>query len=71
MAGETPEAWIGREVLLHLWKSEGLGTEPLAAVLRGIDAFGVTVESPHQRRLTFYPWSTLREIALGQDKGSG
>jgi hypothetical protein len=70
MAGETPEAWVGREVLLHLWKSDGLGTEPCTAILRGINAFGVTVESPQQHDLTFYPWSTLREIALRQDQNS-
>lgn len=71
MAGETPEAWIGREVVLHLWKSDGLGTEPCEAVLRGIGALGVTVEIPQQRELTFYPWSTLREISPRQDTASG
>ena len=70
MEGETPEAWIGQEVLLHIWRSNDLGTEPQTAVLRGIDSFGVTVEGPQQRRLTFYPWSTVREIVLGQDPGS-
>ncbi len=70
MAGETPEAWIGQEVLLHVWRSNDLGTEPQTAVLRGIDSCGVTVEGPQQRRLTFYPWSTVREIVLGQDPGS-
>ena len=68
MAGETPEAWIGQEVLLHLWKSDGLGTEPCTAVLQGIDTFGVTVEIPQQSDLTFYPWTTLREIALRQER---
>ncbi|HET7478757.1 MAG TPA: hypothetical protein VFJ72_04475 [Rubrobacteraceae bacterium] len=71
MAGETPEAWIGQEVLLHLWKSDGLGTEPCPAVLQGIDTFGVTVEDPQQSRLTFYPWSTLREISPKKDPVSG
>ena len=70
MAGETLEAWIGREVSLHLWKSDDLGTEPSVAVLRGVDSLGVTVESPQQTRLTFYPWSTLREILLRQEQGS-
>lgn len=65
MAGETPEAWIGQEVLLHVWKSDDLGTEPRTAVLQGIDSFGVTVEGLQQRHLTFYPWSTVREIVLG------
>jgi hypothetical protein len=71
MAGETPEAWIGQEVVLHIWKSDDLGTEPQTAVLQGIDSFGVTVEGLQERRLTFYPWSTVREIELGQDPGSG
>ena len=70
MAGETLEAWIGQEVLLHVWKSDDLGTEPQSAVLRGMDSFGVTVEGPQQRRLTFYPWSTVREILLQQEPGS-
>ncbi len=70
MAGETPEAWIGQEVLLHVWKSDDLGTEPQTAVLRGIDYFGVTVEGSQQPRLTFYPWSTVREIMLGQEQRS-
>jgi hypothetical protein len=71
MAGETPEAWIGQEVLLHVWKSDNLGTEPLTAVLQSIDSFGVMVEESQQRRFTFYPWSTVREIVLRQDQGSG
>lgn len=71
MAGEMLEAWIGREVSLHVWKSDDLGTEPLTSVLRGIDSFGATVEGLQQRRLTFYPWSTVREIVLRQDLGSG
>jgi hypothetical protein len=71
MAGQTLEAWIGREVSLHLWKSDDLGTEPLAAVLRGVDSFGVTVEDLQQPHLTFYPWSTVREILLRQDQGNG
>lgn len=70
MTGETLEAWIGSEVSLHLWKSDGLGTEPCTAVLRGVDAFGVTVEIP-QRGLTFYPWSTLREITPERDGVNG
>lgn len=71
MAGTTPEAWIGRKTLLHLWKSDGLGTEPCEAVLRGVDTLGVTVKTPHQSDLSFYPWSTLREIELSQEPGSG
>lgn len=67
MAGETPEAWVGNEVTLHLWKSDGLGTEPYEAVLRGISTLGVTVEIPRQHELTFYPWSTLREITPRQN----
>lgn len=70
MAGETPEAWVGKEVTLHLWKSDGLGTEPCMAVLRGICTLGVTVELPQQDVLTFYPWSTLREITPRQDRAS-
>lgn len=70
MAGESPEAWIGRGVLLHLWKSDGLGTEPCTTVLRGVNDLGVTVEDPQQRGLTFYPWSTLREITPRQDRDS-
>lgn len=66
MAGETPEAWIGQEVTLHLWKSDGLGTEPCEAVLRGIGPLGVTVELSQRYGLTFYPWSTLREITPHQ-----
>ena len=69
MAGETPEAWIGKEVSLHLWKSEDLGTEAYTAVLRGIDSLGVIVKG--SQSLTFYPWSTVREITLGQDQDSG
>ena len=71
MAGETPEAWIGQEVSLHLWKSEDLGTETHTAVLRGIDSSGVTVEGLQEHNLSFYPWSTVREIMLGQDQDSG
>jgi hypothetical protein len=71
MAGETPEAWIGQEVSLHLWKSEDLGTEAHSAVLRGIDSSGVTVEGSQGHDLTFYPWSTVREITLGQNQDSG
>lgn len=67
MTGDTPEAWIGRQVMLHLWKSDGLGTEPCDALLRGIGTLGVTVEIPPQHDLTFYPWSTLREITPRQD----
>ncbi len=67
MAGETLNAWIGQEVSLHLWKSDDLGTEPTAAVLRGVDSFGVTVDNSQQSRLAFYPWSTLREIVLKQE----
>ena len=70
MAGETPEAWIGQEVLLHVWKRDDLGTEPQTAVLQGMNSFGVTVESLQQRHLTFYPWTTVREIVLRQDQGS-
>lgn len=70
MAGATPEAWVGWEVLLHLWKSDGLGTEPYTTVLRGVDDLGVTVEDPQSRGLTFYPWSTLREITPLHDQGS-
>jgi len=70
MAGETPDAWIGHEVSLHLWKSDGLGTESCTTVLRGVNDLGVTVEDPHRRGLTFYPWSTLREITPRQDQGS-
>lgn len=70
MAGETPEAWVGSEVLLHLWKSDGLGTEPCRAVLRGVDALGVVVQIP-ERGLTFYPWSTLREIMPSQRQADG
>ncbi len=70
MAGETPEAWIGQEVLLHVWKSDDLGTEPQTAVLQGMNSFGVTVESLQQRHLTFYPWTTVRETVLRQDQGS-
>lgn len=70
MVGETPEAWVGQEVLLHLWKSDGLGTEPRTTVLRGINDHGLTVEEPDRRGLTFYPWSTLREITPRQDRGS-
>jgi hypothetical protein len=64
MAGETLEAWIGQEVSLHVWKSADLGTEPLTSVLRGVDSFGTTVEGSQQGSLTFYPWSTIREIVL-------
>ena len=71
MAGETPEAWIGQEVSLHLWKSEDLGTEAHTAVLRGIDSSGVTVEGSQEHDLTFYPWSTVREIMLGQNQNNG
>jgi hypothetical protein len=71
MAGEMLEAWIGREVSLHLWKSDDLGTEPLVTVLRGVDSFGTTVEGSQQGSFTFYPWSTVREIVLRQDRGSG
>ena len=71
MAGTTPAAWIGQEVLLHLWKSDGLGTEPCEAVLRGIDTLGVTVKIPQRGGLSFYPWSTLREIELSQEPESG
>lgn len=71
MAGATPEAWIGHEVLLHLWKSDGLGTEPCTVVLQSIDTLGVTVKNPQQRGLSFYPWSTLREIEIRQDRDSG
>lgn len=63
--GETPESWIGQEVLVHLWKSDGLGTEPCKAMLEGINAFGITVKILQQGSLSFYPWSTLREISLG------
>lgn len=70
MAGETLEAWVGSEVLLHLWKSDGLGTEPCTAVLRGVDVLGATVEIP-ERGLTFYPWSTLREITPSRDQAGG
>lgn len=69
MAGETLEAWIGREVVLHVWKSDDLGIEPQTAVLRGVDSFGTTVEVLQQRRVTFYPWSTVREIVLNQGSG--
>lgn len=68
MAGASPEAWIEQEVLLHLWKSDGLGTEPSTVVLRSIDSLGVTVKIPQQSGLSFYPWSTLREIELKQDQ---
>jgi hypothetical protein len=71
MAGETPEAWIGQEVLLYLWKSEDLGTEAHAAVLRGIDSSGVTAEGSQGHNLSFYPWSTVREIMFGQNQDSG
>lgn len=70
-SGETLEAWVGREVELHVWKSDDLGTEPQTAVLQGMDSFGATVEVPQQRRVIFYPWSTIREIVLSQDQGSG
>jgi hypothetical protein len=69
--GETPEVWIGRDVLLHIWKSDGLGTEPHEAISQGIDSFGVTVEGSQQGPLTFCPWSTVREIVLRQDQASG
>lgn len=69
MVGETPEAWIGWEVLLHLWKSDGLGTETRITVLRSVNGLGVTVEDPQRPGLTFYPWSTLREITPRQDPG--
>jgi hypothetical protein len=49
---------------LHVWKSADLGTEPLTSVLRGVDSFGTTVEGSQQGSLTFYPWSTIREIVL-------
>ena len=71
MAKETPEAWIGQEVSLHLWKSEDLGTETHTTVLRGIDSSGVTVEGSQEHNLSFYPWSTVREITLGQNQDSG
>ena len=71
MAGEMLESWIGREVSLHVWKSDDLGTEPLTAVLRGVDSFGTTVEGAQQGSLAFYPWTTVREIVLRQDPGSG
>ena len=71
MAGETPEAWIGQEVSLHLWKSEDLGTAAHTAVLRGIDSSGVIVEGSQEHNLTFYPWNTVREITLGQNQDSG
>ena len=71
MAGEMLESWIGREVSVHVWKSDDLGTEPLTTVLRGVDSFGTTVEGSQQGSLTFYPWTTVREIILRQDRGSG
>lgn len=71
MAGEMLESWIGREVSVHVWKSDDLGTEPLTTVLRGVDSFGTTVEGSQPGNLTFYPWTTVREIILRQDRGSG
>ncbi len=71
MAGETPEAWLGCEVLLHLWKSEGLGTESCTATLEGINAFGITIRIGQQGSLSFYPWSTLREISFDQEQHIG
>jgi hypothetical protein len=73
-AGETPEAWVDKQVVVNLIPQPGTNPDELAASriegqLRGISDWGVIVlstygsEAPGEyQRTEFYPWAMVRSV---------
>ncbi len=70
--GETPEAWVNKQVVVDLVPQPGMDPYNLArreGQLRGISDWGITVlstyasEAPGEyQRTEFYPWTVVRSV---------
>jgi hypothetical protein len=72
--GETPEAWINKQVVVNLVPRPGMNPDDPAASrregqLRGISDWGITVLSTYDsevpgeyQRTEFYPWTVVRSM---------
>jgi hypothetical protein len=82
-AVETPEAWVGKQVVVNLAGQPGMAPEDPAASkregqLKGINDWGVTVlstydsEAPGEyQRTEFYPWTAVRAIWPAEELRGG
>ncbi len=62
MAEESPESWVGKRVKVYLFNAGVPDVEDVTTHLRWIDKLGVTVDGIPGGRLSFYPWSSVRQI---------
>jgi hypothetical protein len=82
VAGETPEAWVDKQVVVNLIPQLGTSLDEPAASriegqLRGISDWGVTVLSTYDseapgdyQRTEFYPWSVVWSVwPVGEFRG--
>ncbi len=82
-AGETPEAWINKQVVVNLVPQPGMNPDDPAASrregqLRGISDWGITVLSTYDsevageyQRSEFYPWTAVRSIWAADELRAG
>ncbi len=82
-AGETPEAWVDKQVVVNLIPQPGtnpdeLATSRIEGQLRGISDWGVTVlstydsEAPGEyQRTEFYPWTAVRSVWPAEELWGG
>jgi hypothetical protein len=81
-AGETPEAWVNKQVVVNLVPQPGANPDDPAASkegqLRGISDWGITVLSTHDseapgeyQRTEFYPWTAVRSIWPAEELRGG
>ena len=74
VAGETPEAWVDKQVVVNFFPQSGTNPDDPDAPrregqLRGISDWGITVlctydsEVPGEyQRIEFYPWTAVRSM---------
>ncbi len=79
---ETPEAWIGKQVVVKLVPLPGTNPDDSAASregqLQGLSDWGITVLSTYDsevageyQRSEFYPWTAVRSMWPAEELRAG
>ncbi len=68
MVGQGPDSWIGMRVRVYLFNA---GVPDVSTHLRGVNELGITVDSIPGGRLSFYPWSAVRQIDYAPSDDTG
>ena len=82
-AGETPEAWVDKQVVVNLVPQSDTnpndpGTSRREGQLRGISDLGITVLSTYDsevpgeyQRTEFYPWTAVQSVWPAEEVRGG